>query len=356
MSEDALRPLEPIKGDSGETLLSVILVSYQTREVLRECLGLVERELRAMELMGNGAKKPSGEVLVVDNCSSDGSAAMVAADFPWVLLFESEVNLGFGGANNVALRAARGRYLLLLNSDAFLEPGVVEEAIRRMEAAPEVGIGGVAQVGRDGAAQPSARRFHSLWRDAMMLTGLAERFPGSKLWGRWFGGMDRRWANPDSPVDVDWIPGAFLLIRREVLEAVGLFDPRLFLYLEEVDLCRRATLAGWKIRYWPDLRVIHLGGVSAKSVNVGLDAPPSHQVVLWRMRSTLLYYRKWHGAAAAGAAGLEIGLYGLRWLRNRWSGSTSRRIRARHGRQLMALMGQAWRDTGGGRVSPPQPW
>uniref|UniRef100_E6QMG0 Glycosyl transferase, group 2 family n=1 Tax=mine drainage metagenome TaxID=410659 RepID=E6QMG0_9ZZZZ len=358
MSSDAHRSEEHFEADGNAApavpfiTVSVILVSYQTREVLRECLRLVERELRTMEFSGGG----SGDVLVVDNCSSDGSAAMVAEEFPWVRLFRSEVNLGFGGANNLALRAATGRFLLLLNSDAFLEPGVLTETITRMNAAPEVGIGGVAQVGRDGSRQPSARRFHSLWRDAMMMTGLAECFRESRLWGRLCGGLDRRWSNATSAVDVDWIPGAFLLIRREVLDSVGLFDCKLFLYLEEVDLCRRTILAGWKIRYWPDLKVIHLGGESSKSVNASLDSPPSHQVVLWQMRSTLLYYRKWHGITAAGAAALEIGLYGLRWLRNRWSHSPQRRIRARHAAQFVALMRQAWRDTRGGRVSPQQPW
>ena len=147
-----------------------------------------------------------------------------------------------------------------------------------------------------------------------------------------------------------------MLIRRTLLEDVSLFDPALFLYVEEVDLCKRAHRNGWTVVYLPEYSVLHIGGESAGSINAALDSPPSHQVVLWRMRSTLLYYRKWHGIQAWGAAVLEIALYRLRWLRNCRSRSPQRKTRARHALQLIALMRQAWRDTRGGRVSPPQPW
>lgn len=331
--------------------LSVVIVSFNTRDTLRHCLELLQVELHRI-----ARSEFTSEILVVDNASSDGSAEMVEQFFPDIRLLRSSVNLGFGGANNLALLASRGEFLLLLNSDAFLESPILNHLLTCMETDESVGMLGISQMSRDGSRQPSARRFHTLWRDACVMTGLAQLFPYNRSWGRIFGGLDRKWAGACYPVQVDWIPGAFMLIRRILLEDVGLFDPALFLYVEEVDLCKRAHRNGWQVIYMPEYSVLHIGGESASSINSGLDAPPSHQVVLWRMRSTLLYYRKWHGVHAWGAAALEIAIYRLRWLRNRWSRSPQRRTRASHALQLIALMRQAWKDTRGGRVSPPQPW
>ena len=333
-------------------IVSVIVVSYRVRELLQLCLKSIFEELGGLESMGLG----QGEVLVVDNASHDGSCEMVEREFPAVRLCRSDVNLGFGVANNVALAEARGRNLLLLNSDAFLSAGVLGKVLTRMAEAPEVGIGGVQLVGRDGLRQPTARRFHSVWRDAMVLTGLAERFPQSAEWGKWFGGLDRRWQQVTEATDVDWIPGAFLVLSRALVDRVGVFDPRYFLYLEEVDLCLRAHRAGFRVRYWPDLEAVHIGGESARAVNEPAAHAASSQVVLWRMRATLLYYRKWHGFGAWATAGIELTLYSLRWLRNRWSFDVGRRPRAVEGHALARLMRMAWRDTDGGRISPPHPW
>ena len=342
-------PALPPLAETPSVALSVVLVSFNTRETLRRCLELLQTELS--RLTGS-----SSEILVVDHASTDGSAEMIEHAFPAVRLLRSPVNLGFGAANNLALLASRGQTLLLLNSDALLEEPVLAPLLTHLRADPTLGILGIAQRSRDGSLQPSARRFHTLWRDACMMTGLAERFPRSRLWGSLFGGLDRKWASSRSPVDVDWLPGAFLLIRRTLLEQIGLFDERFFLYVEEVDLCHRAVAAGWRVVYRPEFSVLHLGGESATSINAALDAPPSHQVVLWRMRGTLLYYRKWFGPQAWLAAALELFLYRLRWLRNRWSSHPARQLRACHALQLIALMRQAWSDTRGGRLSPPRPW
>ena len=333
-------------------VVSVIVVSYQVRELLRACLASVFEEFAKLHTLGLGG----GEVLVVDNASTDGSCEMVEREFSAVRLCRSDANLGFGVANNVALAEARGRFLLLLNSDAFLSADVLGQVLARMAATPEVGIGGVQLVGRDGLRQPSARRFHSVWRDSMVMTGLAERFPESALWGKWFGGLDRRWQNLTDAADVDWIPGAFLVLSRALVERIGVFDPRFFLYLEEVDLCQRAHRAGFRVRFWPDLAVVHIGGESARAVNEPAAHAASSQVVLWRMRSTLLYYRKWFGWKAWVAARIELILYSLRWLRNRWSSDPVRRPRALEGQALAGLMRRAWSETDGGRISPPHPW
>jgi GT2 family glycosyltransferase len=321
---------------------SIVIVSFNTREVLRECLESIAREAAGLSV----------EILIVDNNSSDGSQAMIEAEYPSVILVRSPKNLGFGAANNVALAQARGRYLILLNSDAFFAPGALATAIRHMDATPRCGLGGARLVGRDGALQPSARKFHSILDDALVMTGLASKFPQSKFFGR----FDRTWADSMEPAEVDWVPGAFSIIRPEALNKVGLFDPAFFLYYEEVDLCRRIQSAGYSIWYWPDVVVIHLGGESSKKLTDLTFSPRAAQVSLWRMRSTLLYYRKHHGFQARLAFWLETGLYRITVWRNSFAKDPVRQERARHYKTLIALMHQAWRETNGGRVSPPTPW
>jgi GT2 family glycosyltransferase len=330
--------------------VSVILVSFNTRDLLRECLqSLLDEFARLPESL-------AAEVLVVDNASSDGSAEMVEREFLHfgipVRLFRSAVNLGFGAANNLALAEAQGRYLVLLNSDAFLHPGALYRALEHMDASPSTGIGGARLVGRDGAWQPSGRRFHSIFRDALILTGLSARFPRSHV----FGSPDRTWANQDIAADVDWVPGAFLIMRREALSKTGLFDPRFFLYYEETDLCRRVKAAGFRVSYWPDVVVTHIGGESGRQLKALTSSKAASRVELWRMRSTLLYYRKHHGWQARLALWLEWVLYRLRWMRNRNSSDPVRRERAAEALSLAHLMCQSWQETQGGRQSPPVPW
>jgi len=330
--------------------VSIIVISFNTRDLLRECL---------QSLLAECARLPEGttaEVLVVDNASRDGSAEMVESEFSAaaspVRLFRSQVNLGFGAANNLAIEEAQGHHLVLLNSDAFFHPGSLARAIQHIEANPSAGIGGARLVGRDGEWQPSARTFHSVWRDALVLTGLSTRFSRSRI----FGSPDRTWASPDEAAQVDWVTGAFMILRRDALEKAGLFDPAFFLYCEEVDLCRRVKAAGFSVFYWPDIVVTHLGGESSRQLSEHVFSETEAQVVLWRMRSTLLYYRKHHGAQACLARLLEEGFFTLRGLRNRLSNSPRRRKRAKEAAMMIRLMRQSWQETNGGRISPARPW
>ena len=322
--------------------LSVVIVSFNTLALTRECLQGVLQQTREF----------AAEVLVVDNASRDGSAEMIAREFPEVTLLRSEVNLGFGNGNNLALEKARGRYIVLLNTDAFLAPGALRLAVSQMEAAPRCGLAGGRLVGRDGGWQPSARMFHSLFVDASVLTGLATRYPKSRVWGR----LDRTWASAMQPAEVDWVPGAFSIVRSEALAEVGLFDPAFFLYYEEVDLCYRLKHAGWQVWYWPEIVVTHIGGESSRSLAQLDFSSPSAQVVLWRMRSTLLYYRKHHGVKARFARYLEHTLYTAAVWRNKLAHTPERQARAEQFTGLNRLMQQAWADTRGGRISPPAPW
>jgi GT2 family glycosyltransferase len=328
--------------DNPQIEASIIIISFNTRDLLHESLTSCAAECAAI---------PS-EIFVVDNGSTDGSILMVESEFPHVILLKSDVNLGFGVANNVALQQARGRYFVLLNSDAFFTPGSLARAIRHMDETPACGLGGALLQGRGGRWQPSAKRFHSIFDDLLVFTGLADKFPKSRLFGR----MSRTWADESQPAQVDWVPGAFAIIRPSALRQVGLFDPIFFLYYEEVDLCLRLKQAGFQIWYWPDVLIIHLGGESSKKLTNLEFSTRAAQVVLWRMRSTLLYYRKHHGAKVWLAKWMEKTLYTITVLRNRWSRIPARRDRERHYRTMIALMDQAWTETNGGRISPPRPW
>ncbi len=322
--------------------LSIIVVSYNTREVLRHCLQSVMEE----------SKNFTAEIIVVDNASTDGSPEMIRAEFPEVLLLRSEVNLGFGAANNLALESARGRYFVLLNSDAFFTSGALGLAIRHMDETPDCGLGGARLVGRDGSAQPSSRCFHTVLNDALVLSGLASRYPKSRFFGR----FDRTWADPNLPACVDWVPGAFCIVRPEALRRVGLFDPAFFLYYEEVDLCLRLKRAGFAVWSWPDVVIVHIGGESSRSRTDLEFSPQASQVVLWRMRSTLLYYRKHHGWHVHMAWLGEQLLYRATVLRNWFSSDPRRRARGKQHRMLLQCLDQAWLDTAGGRHSPQRPW
>lgn len=330
--------------------VSIVIVSFNTRELTGRCLDSLAAECRRL----NAGQ--SAEILVVDNASRDGSAEMLAqrcaqSDVP-LRLIASEVNLGFGVANNRAIVAAQGRYIVLLNSDAFLHTGALAEAIQQIEAHPRAGAGGARLVNEDGSWQPSARAFHSLWRDGLVLTGLADRFPHSRI----FGAPERSWADPAEPAQIDWSTGAFLILRREALAVVGLFDPGFFLYEEEVDLCKRIKQAGFELWYWPQIVVTHLGGASSKTVQQQLVSKSSAQVVEWQMRSRLLYYRKHLGWQTRPMRWLEEWLFLLRWLRNRRSRLAWRRERAQEALQMHELMRRAWKATEGGHFSPPKPW
>jgi len=322
--------------------ISIIIVSFNTRDLLRECLTSVLKEASALHT----------EIFVVDNASTDGSAEMVAREFPTVELLRSDINLGFGQANNLALARARGRYFVLLNSDAFPAPGALARAIRHMDANPTCALGGGLLIGRDGAWQPSARSFHSVTGDAIVLTGLAAKFPRSRI----FGSFDRTWADARISSSVDWVPGAFSILRPAALRETGFFDPAFFLYYEEVDLCLRLKHAGYSVWYWPDVVVTHIGGESSRQ-HKSLDfSSTAAQVVLWRMRSTLLYYRKHHGVRARFAFWMERTLYTFAMLRNSFTCNPERLARKQHFRAQRALLLQAWKDTDGGRTSPPRPW
>lgn len=317
---------------------SLIMLSFNTRDLLRKSLSSLQAACQEVD----------AEIIVVDNASHDGSADMVAEEFPQVHLVRAPQNLGFAGGNNLGREKARGEYLILVNSDAFIEPNVLRRGLERMRVNPDVALSGGLLLGRDQRPEPSARLFPSPLNDLLSLTGLASRYPGSRFFGR----FDRTWADPQQSAQVDWVPGAFCIIRQAALDEIGFFDERFFLYYEEVDLCRRLRKAGWTIWYWPDLQAVHWGGESSKTLSDQTLSSHGRQLTLWRMRSALLYYRKHHGFLAAWiSAGIETTWHRLRMLRNRHDPDKHNESKA-----IVLMLQRAWRETMAGRVSPPRPW
>ncbi len=328
---------------SALPLISIIVVSYNTCALLECCLQAIYSSLSGLE----------GEVLVIDNASTDESTHMVAAKFPNIILIKSVINLGFAAANNVGFRQARGKYCVLVNSDAFLEPLTLIEVVKRMEANPQIGLGGVRQIGQDHSFQPSARLFPSFKIDFLRLSGLASRYAYSKF----FGQADRTWANPVETTETDWVTGAFAIIRSDLLRTIGPFDERFFLYFEEVDLCKRFKAAGYQMICWGDLTIVHLGGESAKHHASLFFSKNGAQLTLWRMRSQLYYYRKHHGYLGAWSSKmLEMSWQRVRYLKNFWQQGVSQQDKAKEAARLMELMQQAWQETQGGQTTPITPW
>ncbi len=320
--------------------LSILIVTYNSARLVGPLLTRMKAQLQDL----------NAEVVVVDNASRDDTVAVIRAAHPWVTLVASPVNLGFAAGNNLAAQHATGTNLLLLNPDAVPHDGALQRGLALMASHEGVGLAGGELRGSDHSRQPSARMFPRLRDELFTLSGMAARFPKSRFWAR----LDRGWADPEQAAQVDWIPGAFVFIPASVFKWMGGFDERYFMYYEEVDLCRRMARAGYSVWYWPELKAMHIGGESAKTVDQARISKSGSQLESWRMRSALLYYRKQHGWLGA------VGLLGVEWswvrLRQLKAWLTGQKDKAHdfsvHATQLV----QAWRDTSGGRVSPSRPW
>jgi hypothetical protein len=226
--------------------ISAIVVSYNTRSMTLDCLRCLSDQLREI---------PS-EILVVDNASSDGSAAAIRQSFPGVKIIENSENRGFGAANNQGMRAAGGEFFLLLNSDAFPEPGAVAALLTCMNQYPDAGVVGPRLLNADRSTQRSCFRFPSPLRAWLENLWISRLVPSTWAWGDW-----RRWPH-DQERQVDFVIGACMLVRRRVFEETGGFDESFFMYAEEADWQKRIQQAGWRIRFTPAAQVVHVGGAS----------------------------------------------------------------------------------------------
>lgn len=232
--------------------LSVVIVTWNTRELLRACLASLQAD--QVSLRGR-------EVIVVDNASADGTVAMVAAEFPWVRLLANDENRNYAAGNNQGLKLASGRDVLLLNPDTELPAGAIDRLVRFLEEHPQAGAVSPALVFPGGGVQDSVRGFPTPWALFGELTGLARLFPGSSL-----GAYRVRSLSEERPVMVDQPMASAFLVRKSVLEQIGLFDEQFPLFFNDVDLCFRIRRAGWEIWYDPRVSVVHVGGASTRQV------------------------------------------------------------------------------------------
>ena len=237
--------------DPEGPLVSIVVISYRTRDLTLECLRSVVRE----------TKQASYELLVLDNASDDGSAAAIAEGFPDVRLIALKENVGFAQGNNIAAQEARGRFLLLLNPDTVVLDGGIDRLVQFAQARPAAGIWGGRTLYADRSLNPtSCWHRMTLWTVFCRTSGLSGLFPASRLfnpesYGRW----DRSTVS-----EVDIVTGCFLLIERAFWQRLGGFDPRFFMYGEEADLCLRATKLGARPAVTPDATIIHYGGASER--------------------------------------------------------------------------------------------
>ena len=291
--------------------LSIIIVNWNVKELLRECLNSIQRQLDGLD----------GEVVVVDSASSDSSQAMIAEEFPWVRLIASDENLGYPRGNNLGIAASSGRHVLILNPDTVLLDNSLSVMVDYLNQHIDVGVVGPQLLNPNGSVQSSRRRFPTLLTGLFESTWLESLAPARLLSHYYVLDLP-----DDEENDVDWVTGACMMVPRRVFDHVGLFDEGYFMYSEELDLCRRVCEAGWRIVYLPEAQVVHHVGKSSE------QAVTARHVNF--QQAKLRYFRKHHGRLAAGTLRLfllanyawQIGLEGTKGLLGHKRGLRRQRI------------------------------
>lgn len=267
--------------------LSIIIVTWNSRHDIEKCL-------RSLEKFCTGV---AVEIIVFDNASTDGTADFVGAHFPTVRVLRSEANVGFGRANNLAGQQAKGRHLLFLNPDTWVEDDLAMALVNFMNSHPEAGACAPRILNPDGSVQRGAMRtlptLETLFYDQI---GLSRLFPRSRRFGRYW----MTWWDHNDLREVEQPAGACLAVRREVFEQIGGFDVGYFMYYEDVELCYAIRATGWKIYFLPLARVYHFGGQSTIQA-VSQNFPELY-------RSMYRYFRRHHGTSAAWLAKLIVGV------------------------------------------------
>jgi len=279
---------------SSTPRLSVVIPSWNTRDYLRACLQHLE-----------AAEKPTCEVIVVENGSQDGSLELLEQEFPGVRLIRNAENQGFARGSNQGMREAQGEYVLLLNTDTEVAPDAITRLLDFLERNPGHAAVAPRLVSRDGSTQRTVQEFPTLRTALFFSTPLERWFPESRELRRYF---MRDW-DQESSRDVDQPPAACLLLRRSVLEQVGLFDEELWLFYNDVDLSRRIRAAGWKTHYLAEARVLHHVGASTSKF--------ADFLAVWQ-KDRLAFYRKHHGRL--GGLWLKgcVSLTFLDWALRQW--------------------------------------
>jgi len=266
-------------------LFSIIIVSWNTRDLLAQCLESIH------------AHPPDCpyEVWVVDNASTDGSAALVRARFPGARLIENTENLGFARANNQAIRQSQGRYVLLLNSDTVVLPNALTILLRFMDEHPEVGLAGGNLLNPDRTPQVCYGNAPGLSSEVLTLLGLDRWLPLLDVLRCSLPRTSEPW---EGHQDVDWVLGACMMLRRTALDQVGLLDEQYYMYSEETDWAQRARQKGWRVAYLSAAGILHYGGASTRQV--------SQRMLPYLYASKTRYLAKHAGRVTAGLYRLAV--------------------------------------------------
>jgi N-acetylglucosaminyl-diphospho-decaprenol L-rhamnosyltransferase len=249
--------------------LSIVIVNWNTRQLLAGCLESIYATAEDVEL----------DVWVVDNASTDGSPSMVRQQFPQVSLIENPTNVGFARANNQAIERSQGRYVLLLNSDTKVLAGALKSLVIFLDEHPQAGAIGSKLLNGDGSLQPSCHPMMSpereFWRLIFLDNFIHLATYGPDLW------------KSSKPRQVQVLKGACIMLRREVLDQVGLLDEAYFMFTEEVDLCYRLAQKGWQLWWVPEANIIHYGWASAGQAEL--------EMFIQLYRSKIQFFRKFGG-------------------------------------------------------------
>lgn len=254
--------------------LTIIVLSYNTKKLLRDCLQSLVKVKDEVNF----------EILVPDNGSTDGSFEMVEAEFPQIKVIRNDINLGFAAGNNVARPLTRGRYVLFLNSDTIVYKDTLKKTVKYLDENESVGALTCKLVLPDGTLDKDARRsFITPWIGFIHIFLKIDRlFPKSKLFGKyWYG-----YLSPDTIHEVDVLQGAFFLTRKKILDDVGWFDEDYFLDGEDIDLSWRIKHKGWKLVYYPEVKILHLKGASKGKNNHTKNTISLKEKLKYRMAGT----------------------------------------------------------------------
>ena len=273
--------------------LSVIIVSFNTRRLLDECLASLTR-----------AERPSGEmeIIVVDNASSDGSQEMVRRRYPQVRLLALQENLGFAAANNRGTAVAEGRYVLFLNSDTLLSRQALVEPLTYLQDHPQTGAITVRLVYPDGQRDPDNHRgFPTPWNAFCHFSGLSRLFPNKPR----FNGYFQSYVDFDQTHAVEVIAGSFMMMPRQLIAELSGWDEAYFFYGEDIDLCYRIGAAGYDIIYYPHVEVLHYKGASSglRKESASIAQPPKEtriKVARESVRAMKIFYRKFYSEKYPG--------------------------------------------------------
>jgi GT2 family glycosyltransferase len=257
--------------------LSIIIVNYKTRGLLKECL----KGIKMVQ------PKINYEIIVVDNGSGDGTPMMMAEYFPEIKFIASDENLGYAKGNNLGIKAASGRYVMIMNPDIVVFSGALERLVEFMDSRPDIGMVGPKLLNPDKSLQYSCYRFPDFWTPLYRRTPLGKlNFAKKKLDDYFVKDWDH-----NSIKEVDWLLGGCLLIRKKALEEVGYLDERYFAYFDDVDLCRSMWAKGWKVVYYPLVSVVHFH--RRESAGGRWWASISKKVTRIHIQSWLKYFWKW---------------------------------------------------------------